>query len=205
MNKDVQVVLFFKKDTFYNANQIAALINNEIEDLGEAMVLPQNAQKKDEPIILFQNPKFQLTLNYETMTLMYYQENSKEGKKILLDLLELFDKEDLSFIRIGYITTYELEHKWIKKFKEKFFAMEEVQSSEDFQLAWYSPILLKGTKINLWQKYLTDSMQTNKLIVIYDVNTPVDEEYNISTEFVHDYLNGTEDLLEKKISELKNE
>lgn len=204
MNKDVQIVLFFKNNTNYNATKLAATINEKIETLQEAMVLPQNATKKEEPIILFnQNKEYQLTLNYETMTFMYYQENAKKGKEILLQLLEIVEEEELEFIRIGYITSFELEHKKVKKAKELFFALEEVKEAEDFQLAWYSPVILKASKVNLWQKYLTDSMQTDKLIAIFDINTPVEEEYNITIDFVKDYLDGAEALVEKKIEGLK--
>lgn len=200
MNKDVQIVLFFNKNTYYNATRLAAKINEKVEILKEAMVLPQNSQKRDEPIILFnQNEDFQVTLNYEAMTLLYRKENSKEGKKVLLDLLEVILDEDLTFTRIGYISTNELPKKKVQLFKEEVFQVEEIKKSEDFQLSWYTPIMLNATKVNLWQKYLTDSMQTDKLIAIFDVNTPLEEEYLITMDFVDNYIEKVEELISKKI------
>lgn len=205
MNKDVQIVLFFSKNTYYNATRLAAKINEKIEVLKEAMVLPQNGQKKDEPIILFnQNEDFQVTLNYEAMTLLYRSEKKEEGKKILLKLLEVILDEDLTFTRIGYISTNELAKKNVQLFKDSAFKIEEIKKSEDFQLSWYTPIMLSATKVNLWQKYLTDSMQTDKLIAIFDVNTPLEEEYLITIDFVDNFIEKTEELISKKIEGIGN-
>lgn len=206
MNKDVQIVLFFSKNTYYNATRLAAKINEKVEILKEAMILPQNSQKRDEPIILFnQNEDFQVTLNYEAMTLLYRKEKSKEGKKVLLDLLEVILDEDLTFTRIGYISTNEMPKKKVQLFKDDVFQVEEIKKSEDFQLSWYTPIMLNATKVNLWQKYLTDSMQTDKLIAIFDVNTPLEEEYLITIDFVDNYIEKVEELISKKLEGIGND
>lgn len=206
MNKDVQIVLFFSKNTYYNATRLAAKINEKVEILKEAMVLPQNSQKRDEPIILFnQNEDFQVTLNYEAMTLLYRKEKSKEGKKVLLDLLEVILDEDLTFTRIGYISTNEMPKKKVQLFKDDVFQVEEIKKSEDFQLSWYTPIMLNATKVNLWQKYLTDSMQTDNLIAIFDVNTPLEEEYLITIDFVDNYIEKVEELISKKLEGIGND
>jgi hypothetical protein len=42
--------------------------------------------------------------------------------------------------------------------------------------------------VNVWEREMTDLMNGVELLSVYDINTPIDEEYNISSEFVKSFL-----------------
>ena len=42
--------------------------------------------------------------------------------------------------------------------------------------------------VNVWEKEMTDIMNGVEFVSVYDINTPIDEVYNITSEFLSDFL-----------------
>ncbi len=200
MENNIQIVMFFSKNVSYNPTKIAAKINELIPLLGQPLILPPAKEDNGQPLIIFnQNNTFQLTTNLGSVSFIFLSEHLKEYKKIVLQVLDIFDKEDIGFSRIGYVASNALSKKDIAKFKKRIFKDEELLEAEDFQLAWYKSIILDGTKVNCWERYFTDHDQSDKLVSIFDINTPLNEEYNVSEDFVDRYISNCNKFIEDKL------
>ena len=66
-----QVTLFFAKDTMYKTFELSNALLQNITDIGEPILLPNNASLPKEanfPLIIFnKNKKIQITANYQSI------------------------------------------------------------------------------------------------------------------------------------------
>ena len=200
MKDNTQIVLFFSNNSTFNPTKIADKIIEEIPSLKQPMILPPNKEDIGAPVIIFnQNKEINITVSIVNIALIFYTDKLKDCKKIILKLLDIFDRDGVSFNRIGYISSNVLPKKEVKKLKNRIFKDEELINAEDFQVAWYKKVLLDGTKVNCWERYFTDVASNDNLMAVYDINTPVQEEYNINDEFVSLYIKNCQSFIDDKI------
>jgi len=184
MIDNIQIVLFFKPNTSFNPNQIAASINKKNSILGNAVVLPVNQNEPNMPIIIFnENKDVNLTVTSISTSLIFFEKDLQTHKKTIIDILNIFDHNSVSFSRIGIIITRSLPPSAIKKLKTTIFKDEEIIEADDFLIAWHNTILLDGTKYNCWERYFINSESKN-LMSLFDINTPMEETYYINEDFI---------------------
>jgi len=184
MIDNIQIVLFFSPKTTFNSNQIAADINKKIPSLGNGIVLPINHNDPNIPTIIF-NENQELNVNVTTIStnIIFGEKDLKKYKETILDIINIFSYNAVTFSRIGMVITRVLPNTDINKLKSKLFKDEELLETKDFLVAWHTPIHLDGTKFNCWERYFIDTPNDN-LIGVFDINTPIEETYYINEEFV---------------------
>lgn len=184
MIDNIQIVLFFDDKTIINSNQIAAIINKKHPLLGNAIVLPVKAEDQGMPIIIFnENKDINLTINSVSTAIIFGERDLKKFKHVVLDIVNIFDSIGVSFKRIGVIITRILPKNSLKKLKTTLFKAEELIESTDFVIAWHNAITLDSTKFNCWERYFIDA-ESGNLLGVFDINTPFEEKYYITEDFV---------------------
>ena len=89
-----------------------------------------------------------------------------------------------------------------KKDKEKYIDMEFKRKEEfegEFNVSKYKSVLIDSVRVNVWQRNLTDNLNGIPFVTVIDINTPIDEEYNITSEFVADFLPACDNFIEEII------
>ena len=184
MIDNIQIVLFFDNNTNFNSNQLAAVLNKKYPILGNAVVLPVNPEDLGMPIIIFnENKDINLTINSISTSIIFGEKNLKDHKDFILEVINIFDSEGVSFKRIGIVITRILPKASLQKLKTTLFKAEDLIESTDFVIAWHNEITLDSTKFNCWERYFIDA-DSNNLLGVFDINTPMDEKYYITDDFV---------------------
>ncbi len=187
MKDEKQLIIFFKKGTSVDAPTLAAKLKEKFEELGEPTVIPFNFKNPNQPLVIFNQGKIELTVNINDVGFAYKREDEKKAFDTVIEIIECFEELDYSFVRMGYVTSYFHTKKEREAFKEKMFkAVDKIDS--EFQLSWYNKELIDSVSVNVWEREMTDLMNGVELLSVYDINTPIDEEYNISSEFVKSFL-----------------
>ncbi|MBR4672309.1 MAG: hypothetical protein IKO78_03815 [Bacilli bacterium] len=202
MKDEKQIVLFFSKGTRIDNTQLAAKLNSKFSVLGNAMVIPFNQNNPGQPLIIFDQGPISLTVNVADISFIYNADKHKEYFDIVVEIIEFFEDLDYSFERLGYISTILHDKKTKETFKENVFKDSDMIGTE-FQLSWYTKELIDSVKVNVWEREMTDLMNNVELVSVYDINTPIDEVYNITSEFVNDFLKQCDKYIENRDKKYK--
>lgn len=202
MKEEKQLVLFFSKGTKVESASLAAKLSEKFAELKDPAVIPFNPNNPSQPLIIFNQGPISLTVNVTDISFIYTSENHKKYYDTIMDIIECFEYLDYSFERLGYISTILHTKKERDKFKENVFKDENMFNSE-FQLSWYTKELIDSVSVNVWEREMTDMMNNVDLVSVFDINTPIDEVYNISSEFVRDFIKQCDKYLEVKDMKLK--
>ena len=198
MKDEKQIVLFLKKGSVFNQVQIAAKINEKFSELGIPMTLPYEIKNPSGPLVVFNKGFIELSLNYEELTFIYDRNNKDALSTIIRIMSFLEEEEDFNFVRFGYVSTFMRS----KKDKEKYIDMEFKRKEEfegEFNVSKYKSVLIDSVRVNVWQRNLTDNLNGIPFVTVIDINTPIDEEYNITSEFVADFLPACDNFIEEII------
>ena len=117
-----------------------------------------------------------------------------------MDIIGFFEELDFTFDRMGYISTFLHNKKTREKFKKIMFN-EKTQIESEFQLSWYKKDLIDSVSVNVWRRGITDEINKVDFVSIYDINTPMDEEYNITSEFLSSFIKQCDKYIEEKEKE----
>lgn len=202
MKSEKQLVLFFRQGTEINNVELAANLHSKFDCLGEPIVLPFNHNNPVQPLIAFQTGEINLTVNISDISIIYPEEKHKKIYDTVIEIVEYFEEQDISFERMGYISSFLHDKKSQEKFKKTYFK-DDSHIDDEFQLSWYKKELIDSVLVNVWSKGITDLMNHIELISIYDINTPADEKYNITSDFLRDFLKQCDKYVEDKEKILK--
>ena len=197
MNDEKQLVLFFRQGTEINNVELAAQLNNKFECLKDPIVLPFNANNPNQPLIIFERGDIKLTVNISDVSFSYDYKIHKDIYDTIIEIIEYFEELDISFERMGYISTFIHSKEEKEKFKKNIFNDNNPIESE-FQVSWYKKELIDSVSVNVWIKGITDMINRVEFVSIYDINTPIDEVYNISSEFLKDFIKQCDKYIEEK-------
>jgi hypothetical protein len=200
MENEKQIVLFFKGGSEFNELQIAAKINERHPSLNNPITIPYDESNPNNPLIVFNKGLMNITVNRKDASFIFKDKDNKECLEIINDIIEIFEENDIEFIRLGYISTHGHTKKDKEKFLKKLFVNPELISDE-FNLAWYKSELIDSVRVNVWERHLTDMINKADFVSIIDINTPMDKEYNITSDFVIDFINKCDKYIDKKLDE----
>lgn len=180
MVEDRQLVLFFNNS--YDINLIADILVRKFSFLNEVLVIPPT--EENAPNIVFQKGEVKLTIFRKYLNLNYLINFDFD---LIIEIIETLENEGFVFNRMGYISIY--FHKIDEKIKfiENSFKKEEKRNQE-FQLYRYSSDLIDSVKVNVVEIEKTNPEKDLPMITIFDINTPVDEIYNITSSFLGDFI-----------------
>lgn len=197
MKNERQIVLFLKKGSTFNQTQIAAKINEKFIELGNPIILPLNDKDINQPLIIFNQGIINITMNYSEISFVFLEEKYSECFKMMIEIIDLLNDFDLDFIRFGYISTYIGTSSNRKKFNSNMFKDDSI-IKDDFQLAWYSKTTIDSVLVNVWERHFTDFIANIDFVSIFDINTPIEEEYNINADFLNSFLKKCDIFINKK-------
>jgi len=201
MKNERQLVLFLKKGSTFNQTQVAAKINEKFEELGNPAILPVNDKNPMQPLIIFNQGIMNITMNYNDVSFIFLEENLEKCFNLIVDIMSLLDNLSFDFVRLGYVSTYIGSASERNNFKEKMFKDDSILK-DDFQLAWYSKTTIDSVLVNVWERHFTDFVANVEFVSIFDINTPIDEEYNVSCEFVEEFFKKCDLFIKKKMENL---
>lgn len=200
MKNERQLVLFLKKGNEFNPTNLASSIYNKFNQLGDPIILQPNQNDPNQPLIIFNRGVFGLNINHNDISFVMFEENYKKYFDLVIEIMSFLEDEDLSFVRMGYISTFLSDEKTREKFKNNMFKDPEIMKN-DFQLSWYSKEHIDSVLVNVWEKHLTDFYNKVDFVSIFDINTPLDEEYNITSSFVDNFLKKCDKFVESRLSD----
>ena len=200
MKDEKQLVLFFKKGTEVDGADLAAKLSKKFEGLKDPIVIPFNPNNPRQPLIIFNQGPLNLNVGYTDVSFIYNREVHKLIYETVMEIVEYFEELDYSFERMGYISTFLHNKKTKEKFKKIMFN-EDANIDSEFQLSWYKKELIDSVSVNVWRKGITDEISNVEFVSIYDINTPMDEEYNITSEFLSDFIKQCDKYIEEKEKE----
>ena len=202
MKDEKQLVLFFKEGLSIDGADLAARLSKKFEFLNDPIVLPFDNKNPNQPLVIFNRGIINLTIGISDVSFIYNSEIHKEMYDDIMDLIEFLEEMDYSFERMGYISTFLHSKKEKEKFKKNMFS-EEAKIDSEFQLSWYKKELIDSVSVNVWQKGLTDTINGVELVSIYDINTPINETYNITSEFLRDFIKQCDKYIKTKEEMIK--
>lgn len=202
MKDEKQLVLFFKEGAQIDSAQLAAKLESRFSLLGQPLVIPFNRAKIDQPLVIFNQGILKLTVNISDISFIYNSEDHKKLFDVVIEIVECFEELDYSFERMGYISTFLHSKKEREKFKENVFKDKDMIESE-FQLSWYKKELIDSVSVNVWEREMTDLINNVDFVSVFDINTPIDEVYNITSEFLSDFIKKCDKYIEDKDKLLK--
>lgn len=202
MKDEKQLVLFFRKGTNIDSTDLAARLNKKFDFLKDPVVLPFNPNNPSQPLIIFNRGIINLTITITDVSFVYDKETHKEMYDTIMEVVEYLEELDYSFERMGYISTFLHSKKEKEKFKSIMFKDKDTIESE-FQVSWYKRELIDSVSVNVWQKGITDMVNGVEFVSVFDINTPIDETYNITSEFLKDFVKQCDKYISEKEKNLK--
>jgi len=197
MKEEKQLVLFFREGTEIDSSFLAKKLNEKFSFLEDPIMLPFNQNDPRGPLIIFERGLIKLLVSVTDITFTYDKDKHKEVYDTVMEIIEYFEELDYSFERMGYISTFLHDKKEKEIFKEKIFNDNSPIESE-FQVSWYKKELIDSVSVNVWIKGITDMINKVDLLTVYDINTPIDEVYNISSEFLKDFIKQCDKYIDIK-------
>jgi hypothetical protein len=197
MNDEKQLVLFFSKGTKIDGAALAYKLTTKFSILGQPAVIPFNPSNPNQPLVIFNQGIISLTVNMGDISFIYNSEYHAKLFDDIMDIISCFEELDYSFDRMGYISTIGHTKKEKEKLKNHIFKDPDMIDSE-FQLSWYKKELIDSVSVNVWQREMTDTISNVDLVSIFDINTPMEEVYNINSEFLSDFIKKCDKYIEKK-------
>jgi hypothetical protein len=201
MKDEKQLVLFFKKGTEVDGTDLAAKLSKKFEFLKDPIVLPFDSKNPNQPLVIFNRGIISLTIGIVDVSFVYNSEVHKEMYDDIMDIILYLEDLDYSFERMGYISTFLHSKKDKENFKKNMFKDDVIDS--EFQLSWYKKELIDSVSVNVWQKGITDTINGVEFVSIFDINTPIDESYNITSEFLRDFSKKCDKYIKEKEELLK--
>lgn len=196
MKDEKQIVLFLKRGTTFNQVQLAAKLNEKISSLGIPVTLPFDNNNPNSPLIIFNKGLMDLSISYNEVSFIY--EKDKNLVDTCVEIIDLLTEEGLDFVRFGYVSTYIRT----KKDKEKYIDREFKNPNEfenEFNVSKYKSELIDSVRVNVWERNLTDKLNGVEFVTVIDINTPIAEEYNITSDFVSDFIKSCDEYIKEKL------
>lgn len=199
MKDTKEIVLFFKEDTSFSLVDAAHEILSRYPELGEPILFPDDGKTRA-PLILFsRNPEFQIQISRVSVGLVVSHNYFNKLESLIFDMVDAFEGLDAPFYRIGYISSIFLSPEYVKKAKNKFFKIEELEGVSDFNLSWYRKLKNKFSDVNCWERFITDSKSFNDLLIQYDFNTNVNETIKFEMKYIKEFVRTANEFIESRI------
>lgn len=200
MQNEKQIVLFLEKNMEFSEIKIASEIYEKYSELNSPITIPYESDKPNNPLIIFNRGVLQLTMNRNDLSFIFKMDDEKRCMEIIEGVIDLLDDNRITFNRIGYVSTYIHTKKDKTTFINNLFK-DKKTIGEEFNLAWYKDELIDSVRVNVWERHLTDSMNKVDFLTIMDINTPMEKDLNVSSEFTIDFIKNCDKYIKKVLEE----
>ena len=200
MKDEKQIVLFLEKNIEFSEVKIASEIYEKYPNLNSPITIPYDKDKPNNPLIIFNRGVMQLTLNRNDLSFIFKKEDEKTCMDIIEGVIDLLDDNRITFNRIGYVSSHIHSKKDKTSFINNLFK-DKKSIGDEFNLAWYKEELIDSVRVNVWERHLTDNLNNVDFVSIIDINTPMDKELNVSSEFTLDFIKNCDKYIKKVLDE----
>lgn len=198
MKDTKEIVLFFDKNTSYDTLKVAKEIVDRYPELGNPIILPE-VEKQKTPLMVFNtNPDFQLQGNYYSINFVVNHNYFDKLSSIIFDLVDTLAEFNCNFIRLGYISNMFLAPQYIEKVKNMFLKLDHLDGVQDFNLSWYKKLETKIGNINCWERFITDSLDFDDLLIQFDFNSPINVTVDFDIKYIKDFIKLSNDYIEDR-------
>ncbi len=202
MSNNIQFALFFEEGTIYNPTKLSAKIINKFLEIGDPIILPINTEAPKEaniPFMIFnQNSNFQIISNFNNLVITVKGDYIGKIEEIINEIFEIFKKEDISFIRIGYIPSIFIDKEEISKFKNEYMNSDIFTDTVEFQFSWLKKLKLDQIEINCWERNITDSVNFEGLLKCFDFNTSSSKKIDIDKKFIGKFIEFCNEYIDQR-------
>lgn len=202
MSNNIQFALFFEEGTIYNPTKLSAKIINKFSEIEDPIILPINTEAPKEaniPFMIFnQNPNFQIISNFNNLVITVKGDYIGKIEEIINEIFEIFKKEDISFIRIGYIPSIFIDKEEISKFKNEYMNSDIFADTVEFQFSWLKKLKLDQIEINCWERNITDSANFEGLLKCFDFNTSPSKKIDIDKKFIGNFIEFCNEYIDQR-------
>lgn len=192
MTNTIQFALFFKAGTVFNPTKVSSKIIDKLSNIGNPIILPINTNAPKEanfPIIIFnQNINFQVAINFNNIIITLKEDCINDFITVANAFFDIFTSDDISFVRLGYLPTFILDKNDLLSFKNEYLKNDVYANIEDFQFSWLKKLNFQKVEINCWERSITDSINTDGLIKMFDFNTKTDEDLQVNKKFIKEFI-----------------
>lgn len=191
MLEDRQLVLFYNNS--FNVDELADTLVRKFAFLDEVMVIPKT--EENTPLIIFQKGEVKLTVFHDSVNINYLKDFEFNN---IIEIIETMEDSGFTFHRMGYIFIYFHTNEEKEYFKKNTFFKEDKRSDE-FQLYRYNRDLIDSVKVNVVEIERTNPEDNISMSTIFDINTPLDEKYNITSSFLTDFIKECDRYIKRVI------
>ncbi len=200
MKDTKEIVLFFKGNPNFSSFEVAKEILNRYELLGEPVILPEASPETKVPTVIFnKNSDMQVEIGRQSVNVVISNGYFDKIASIIFDMVDLFEGFNADFYRIGYISSVFFPPKYLARAQERFFNMNNLEGMENVNFSWFHTIVGKNGKINCWERVITDSTRFDDLLMQYDFNSPVDEDFEFNMKYIKEFIKITNDYMEERL------
>lgn len=186
-----QISLFFVNNTIYKIDKVSKELLQEIEELKEPILIPQEVNAPREvniPVIIFdKNAEIRLLANFHTMIITVIKKDGFVLKDLMEKVYSVLENNEIKVVRIGFVYNSSLENANIESFKKQKIIDDEIINSKDFELSWLKAININDIDVNCWQRYYTIDGK-DILNTTFDINTKADENNKVDREFMEIFI-----------------
>ena len=199
MNDIREVVLYFKEGCRLVPFNIAKAISDRFDEIGSPTILNPEVNSNQPMVIFKENEQMMITVTQMTVNLVVTEKHFKKLDTIIFDLVDLFDEIDIEFVKIGIIFSIFLSEKNKEIFMNKLLNTNNIPDDvEDFNVSLYRKIDFRKTKLNCWERVITNSEQFNDLLIQFDFNTLSEEVVNIDMKFIRELIDVSDKYIEER-------
>ena len=198
MREEKRIVLFLEKYEPFDKLELSKSIEEKFPKLGKSMMMPVTNVIKGSPLITFNKGIINFVISKRDVSFTYERTN-KEAEELVLEVIA-FLEESFSFIRMGYVSSYEHTKEERENFIENVFKDKKMITSE-FNISWYKEELIDSVKVNVWEKHLTDIIRGVEFLSVFDINTPINEKNNINSEFIENFIRKCDKFIKDRIND----
>lgn len=180
MLEDRQIVVFFKNA--FDVDNVASILVKKFLFLGEVIVIPKNEEKT--PLIVFQKGEVKLMIFDDSVHINYLKDFDFEQ---ILEIVGTLENEGFEFKRMGYISNYFFNEEEKNRFIENTLVKDNKRNNH-IQLYRFNMDLIDSVKVNVVEIEKTTEEFNIPMITMFDINTPVEDEYNITSSFLESFI-----------------
>lgn len=180
MLEDRQLVVFFKNA--FDVDNVASILVKKFLFLGEVIVIPKNEEKT--PLIVFQKGEVKLMIFDDSVHINYLKDFDFEQ---ILEIVGTLENEGFEFKRMGYISNYFFNEEEKNRFIENTLVKDNKRNNH-IQLYRFNMDLIDSVKVNVVEIEKTTEEFNIPMITMFDINTPVEDEYNITSSFLESFI-----------------
>lgn len=200
-----EVVLFFKKNTKYDIDDITTEITKRYPDLGVANILSYESGTGMPLFYHGGDPDMVLSADYSSLSIIVHEKYFDALPVIVFDMVDIFAEVNVKFVRMGYVSSFYEKEEDIESIRDRYLKTDNIGDIHEFDIGWYKNLKAHFGNINCWEKLITERGNIRDLLCQYDCNTPIDQIFNFEMKNIKEFFKVADNYVLERYGNLKGE